>query len=260
MEAAWVAAARGHRVTLFSASDQVGGGLRLESALPGHQPMGELVDWQERRCMTHGVEIRKGAPATSASVRSLKPDAVILATGATMRAPGILANGRDRALSVRELAADLAANKLPPEGRTAVVYDHDHTAPVYAAALALAETHSRVILVTPRTEICQTVNHCSTLGINRRLYQAGIDIRIATEPVSWDEDCVTLQNVFSGHDEPAYNVDTLVYATPRQANDQLVTELGNGSADCAIHAIGDSQSPRNLMIAIHEEHAVAASI
>lgn len=259
LEAAWVAAARGHSVTLFSGSAHLGGSVRLESALPGHEIVGEMVEWQQRRCKRHGVEVRTGVPATAASVAAIKPDAVIVATGATMRPPEALETGRDRAISVRELAASLASGKMAPDGRTAVLYDHDHSAPVYAAALALAQTHDRVILVTPRTEICQVVNHCSKLGINRRLYSAGIDVRIATEPVAWDEDRVSLKNVFSGHIEPAHNVDTLVYATPRQANDKLVSELGNGASG-EIHVIGDCQSPRNLMIAIHEAHAIAGSI
>ena len=51
-------------------------------------------------------------------------------------------------------------------------------------------------------------------------------------------------------------VGILVFATPRRANDALASKLG----ELEIHLIGDCMAPRNLMIAIHEGHAVGNAL
>ena len=63
---------------------------------------------------------------------------------------------------------------------------------------------------------------------------------------------VRYEDVFSKSTTEIGGVDTLVYATPRRADDSLVSEL----ADTEIHLIGDCMAPRNLMVAIHEGHAI----
>ena len=81
LEAAWVAAARGHDVTLLEQKDQLGGGIRWAQQLPGRQEMADLADWRIGECGRRGVDIRLGVTATADSVLELEPDAVVIATG-----------------------------------------------------------------------------------------------------------------------------------------------------------------------------------
>ena len=256
LEAAWIAAARGHEVHLLGAGSSVGGKLRLEACLPGHGEVVKVIDYQLRMAERHGVRLVPGRRADEAAVRALAPDALVLATGAKMRRPRWAWSNTVLAISTVELAERIGT-PAAPSGRTAVLFDHDHTAPTYAVAEALAESHEQVVLLTPRTRIAEAVNHCSALGVHRRLYGLDVEIVTATEPVEIREDGeVRCRNVFSGHEGTIEEVDTVVYATPKRVEDSLVRPL----ADLSPTLIGDCLSPRNLSTAIHEGHAAGISV
>lgn len=247
LEAAWVAAARGHRVTLFGASEQVGGKLALDARLPGRAEVARVPDWQRGLCVRYGVELRLGEPASAESIARLGADVVVLASGSEMRPPEIDCDACT-SLSVREYAN----NPPTSRGGTAVLYDHDHTAMTYAAAEALAAAYQRLVLITPRTGIAQAVNYCSALGIHRRLHALEVEIVTAARPIAFKNGQVRYENVFSKRISDVADVEILVFATPRRVNDALASALDN----VELHLIGDCMAPRNLMVAIHEGHAI----
>lgn len=251
LEAAWVAAARGHRVILIGASADVGGKLIVEARLPGRGEMGRVAAWQRRLAERHGVEMRLGERASAVTIRELEPDAVVLATGASLRPPGIAADN-DTMLSARGYAV---ARHEPARG-TAVLYDHDHTAMTYAVAESLATHHDRVVLLTPRTEIARAVNYCSAIGIHRRLHTLGVEIVTAARALAFEGGSVSYENVFSKRAAEIVDVETVVYATPRRAEDALAPALEGTE----LYLIGDCMAPRNLMIAIHEGHAIGNAL
>ena len=138
LEAAWVAAARGHDVHLLGTGSSAGGKLRLEARLPGHADVAKVGEHQLRMAERHGVRLMLGHRAGEAAVRELAPDAVVLATGAKMRRPRWAWSNTILTISTVEFAERLGT-PAAPSGRTAVLFDHDHTAPTYAVAEALAE-------------------------------------------------------------------------------------------------------------------------
>ncbi|MFA9565443.1 MAG: FAD-dependent oxidoreductase, partial [Acidimicrobiales bacterium] len=79
MEAARVAASRGHRVTLFEASPHLGGALRFAALV--YQPNRRLLAWLIHQMTALGVDVRTGTPASPAEIAALRPDAVIVAIG-----------------------------------------------------------------------------------------------------------------------------------------------------------------------------------
>ena len=84
MEAARIAAQRGHDVTLYEKSSRLGGLVPL-SAIVKDCETPELVEftrWQERELRKAGVKVRKGTAVSADIVRAEKPDAVIVAAGA----------------------------------------------------------------------------------------------------------------------------------------------------------------------------------
>ena len=256
LEAAWVAAARGHEVHLFGAGPSAGGKLLIEARLPGHAEVARVVEHQLRMAERHGVRLALGMRADEAAVRALAPDAVVVASGAKMRRPRWAWSNTVLVISAVELAGRLGT-PAAPGGRTAVLFDHDHTAPTYAVAEALAASHEEVVLLTPRTGIAQAVNYCSGLGVHRRLHVLEVEIVTATEPVEIREDGeVRCRNVFSGHEGVIESVDTVVYATPRRVEDTLARAL----ADLSPTLIGDCLAPRNLAIAIHEGHTLGNAL
>ena len=153
-------------------------------------------------------------------------------------------------------AREYAAAQHQPVGGVAVLYDHDHTAMTYAVADALAANHDRVVLLTPRTDIARAVNYCSAIGIHRRLHTLRVEIVTAARPLAYEDGRVCYENVFSKITSDIDDVRTLVYATPRRADDALASVL----ADTKLYLIGDCMAPRNLMIAIHEGHAIGNAL
>jgi 2,4-dienoyl-CoA reductase-like NADH-dependent reductase (Old Yellow Enzyme family) len=87
MEAARVAAERGHRVTLVEAADRLGGTAWFSQlTTPANGP---LVEWQVAELARLGVDVRLGATATADGIVTLAPDVVVVATGARRGLPPV---------------------------------------------------------------------------------------------------------------------------------------------------------------------------
>ena len=87
LSTAITAAQRGHAVTLFEASGQIGGQLNLAKQIPGKEEFHGLVDWYAAMIAATGVELRLNTPATPDTLQGF--DEIITATGVTPRDPAI---------------------------------------------------------------------------------------------------------------------------------------------------------------------------
>jgi NADPH-dependent 2,4-dienoyl-CoA reductase/sulfur reductase-like enzyme len=251
LQAARIAAQRGHEVTLVSASQQLGGKLRWEAGLPGRGEYQTVLSWMERQLRTTKATIDLGTRATAETVLALDPEIVIVATGSDLRPPNNVTGGS----SARDWRGYLKAFR---SDGTAVLFDMDHGAATYAVADALAERYRKLVLITPRTQLARNVNYCSAIGIHRRLYQADAEIVMAGEPVAFQNSVLTWRNVFTRCARDIANVDLFLWATPRIANDALAQELQRTGIDTRL--VGDCVAPRNLLCAIHEGEAAAMAI
>ncbi|GED23077.1 N-methylproline demethylase [Halomonas halmophila] len=81
LEAARVAAERGHEVLVLEASSEAGGQIRLTAQSPRRRDMMGIIDWRLSRCEALGVEIRYNVFAEAEEVLAENPDVVIVATG-----------------------------------------------------------------------------------------------------------------------------------------------------------------------------------
>ncbi|MEC9099838.1 MAG: FAD-dependent oxidoreductase, partial [Pseudomonadota bacterium] len=251
LEAAWVCAAKGHGVTLFSSASELGGGLLLESKLPGREEMRRIIEHQIFSGEKYGVEYVLNYKVSARDIVDFGSDVVLLATGANHRVPGDLERGA-QVLSAREYT--IQSGNL--NGKTAVLIDEDGTAATYGVADLMAQNFKSVILVTSRPRVAASVNHCSAIGVFRRLYGANIQIQPAQQVLSFVDKVVTLKNPYNAVESKISDVDLLVYSTPRISNDQLADELD----DPLIEKVGDCRSPRNLMTAIQNGHAIADAL
>ena len=92
---ATTAAERGHAVTLYEASTEIGGQLNMAKAVPGKEEFFALLDYYKRRLEVTGVEIRLGAATTADDLVAAGYDEIVVATGVNPRIPDI--EGRDGA-------------------------------------------------------------------------------------------------------------------------------------------------------------------
>ena len=254
LEAAWVAAARGHRVNLYGASTDVGGRLRLDVELPGRAEVAAILSYQQQMAERHGVVMKLGQRVDAATVLDGQPEAVVLATGAKLRRPPGLSPGADPVT-----AADFFVSNHTNQQSAgcALFFDMDHGASAYGVVDLMVQYFDHVILVTPRTQIAQNVNYCSAIGIHRRLHHAEVEIVTAHDLVDYRKHIVTCRNVFTGADRQFEGIDGVIYVTPRIVMDSLGPLL---TARVDIDRVGDCQSPRNLMAAIHSGHLVGLSL
>ena len=101
LSAALTAAERGHDVTLFDRSPQVGGQLHLAASIPGKEEFRGLIDWFAARLSASTVKTRLGAEVTAADLQGFNE--VILATGITPRPAGIAGEDAPQVLGYREV-------------------------------------------------------------------------------------------------------------------------------------------------------------
>jgi glycine/D-amino acid oxidase-like deaminating enzyme len=257
MEAAWIAAARGHRVT-WVGSEQPGGKTRLEAALPGRAELGKVMQYQLARIREHSVKTVVNPHASVADIEALRPDAVVLATGSRMRATS-LASGSQPSLDARDwLAREVSAASPERRPGTAVLFDQDHGAGTYALADLLAKRYSKLVVLTPRTQLGRAIAYVNLIGVYRRLHQARADIIGAALPVRWTGRQLTYANAFNGDETVIDQVDLFLHATPREAQDALVAGLRGRGLE--VHVVGDAYAPRTLLAAIHEGHRAGLTV
>ncbi len=261
LEAAWVAAARGHAVTVFGRGSAPGGRALLRAPLPGGETITSIPDYQVPRAVQAGARFVLGRAATLADVLAERPDAVILATGADMIPPDWLpADMRDVVPDLRTAMAGLAGVRGRQAG-TAVVFDMDHSEGVYAAALHLAGVFERAVIVTPRDTIGAELHLMVRQGMLRRVAQAGVRVVPYAEPVwteaAWDGG-LEVENIHTGVREVIEGVAFLAYATPRAPAVEL--EAGLLAAGVAVHRVGDAAVAGELLAATATGHAAGMDV
>lgn len=263
MEAAWVAAASGHDVTVFGASETIGGKAWLREKLPGGETVSSIYDYQTVAAQRAGAHFRLGRRATAEDIIALRPDTAILATGSTMIPPDWLpaaVQAEGWVPDLRTAMTEVLRRDTVQPG-TAVLFDADHTEGTYAAAEALRARFQRVVVVTPRDTIATDVAMTSRQGILRRLAQQRIEVVPLAEP-RWSDACadghLELVNIYSGAVRVIDDLALLTYATPRVPDDSLAAPLH--AAGMKVVAVGDARAPQEMLFATASGHAAGEAV
>jgi 2,4-dienoyl-CoA reductase (NADPH2) len=145
LAAAMVAAERGHAVTLFEKSGQIGGQLNMAKEIPGKEEFRGLVDWFDTMVARRGIALHLNtAPGPDALAAF---DEVIIATGVRPRDPGIPGQDGPNVLSYVDVLAGKASvgKRVAVIGAGGIGFDvaeylvHDGDSPTEAPALWRAE-------------------------------------------------------------------------------------------------------------------------
>ncbi|ACB84606.1 NAD(P)/FAD-dependent oxidoreductase [Natranaerobius thermophilus] len=100
MEAARIAAKKGHRVTLYEKSDKLGGQINAAATPPFKKRLQDLIDWQERQLNKFGVDIRLNHKITEESSELENVDQIIVAVGAKPLLPKIKGIDKENVVEV----------------------------------------------------------------------------------------------------------------------------------------------------------------
>jgi 2,4-dienoyl-CoA reductase-like NADH-dependent reductase (Old Yellow Enzyme family) len=252
MQAAVAAAERGHAVMLLGATAMPGGAASLHARLPGCADIGAAVAQLARRAQAAGVDFQPGRPAGAAEVLALRPDAVVLATGAAMLPPPGFCDADGTAQDIRTACAALLADP-GRGGALAVLFDMDGTPGAYDAAEFLAGRFARVLLVTPREVIARDSPVLTMQAIHRRLAALGVEILTCHDAVLLAGGSLTLRHVLTGADRIIPGVSLFAHATARAPRDALLAPLL--AAGIRVRAVGDALAPRLMLSAVREGQA-----
>ena len=113
--AAWACAVRGHQVTLVEKANELGGNFRIAAYPTGKGQLTEAIRSMIVKCQLAGVDLRCGVETEEMLLRSLAPDAIILATGSTpliLPIPGLSDCGYVTAQDMLDGKAQMGKNVL----------------------------------------------------------------------------------------------------------------------------------------------------
>ncbi len=245
MKAAAVAAARGHRVRLFEKEKQLGGQTLLAQLLPTRTEFGGIVTNLQREMEIAGVEVNLNTSIDLERIKTDKPDAVILATGATPRWPEF--DGRNEAHVVD--AWQVLRNEVNV-GASVVIADWRADWIGIGIAEKLAEEGCRVRLAVNGYMPGQVIQmYVRDTGAGR-LHKLGVEVIPYARLFGADEDTVYLQHTMSGEPIICEGTDTLVLCQghiPTNTMEDALREMG-----MELYLAGDCLAPRTAEEAVLE--------
>jgi 2,4-dienoyl-CoA reductase-like NADH-dependent reductase (Old Yellow Enzyme family) len=255
LEAARVAAHRGHDVTLVERRDDIGGNLARWAKLPAREHLATLVDWHRRRLDKLGVTIETGVDITIDGVLERSPEAVILATGSIYSADG------DSGFTRMPIAGADPSFVYTPEqvidgevtfsGDVVVVDDEGLQAGVGVAEIAAAQGAKVTLIARKGAPAAHQMFHLP--NIVPRLLAAGVTIMPGIYIRKVAPGAATLYPTIGG---PEWDVpaDSVIVATSRKP----VVDLEPLTEQLPyVYVVGDALAPRTLREATYEGYRFA---
>lgn len=243
MEAARVAALRGHRVTLVERAAELGGQIRY-AMRPTHKgEFGQIVRYLSHQIKAAGVEIRLKEEASLAGVQAEKPDVVVVATGARPHIPPIRGAEQPHVATL----FDVYDGRVDIRGRVCLL-----GANLAGVELAeyLAQRDAEVILVDPGKAMAADAGlRAKWLLLERVQQHPQIDVRLNTTLEEIAADAVLLQS--GGKTEWVRPVAHVILAAGGEAENRLLDALKREWPG-ELYAIGDCVYPRRLNEATYE--------
>jgi 2,4-dienoyl-CoA reductase (NADPH2) len=271
MEAARVAAFRGHQVTLFEKTGTLGGLLPVAATIKGLEIecLPNIIRYLKEQMIKNGVDIRLGQAADTATIENMKPDAVILATGGISTIPEIpginnrkvlLGSGLQKPLkfflkffSPRLL--NLLTKLWIPVGKRVVVIGTD----IHGCELAefLTKRRRKVILIDKAEEPGEgMINHLK-FQLFWWFQKKGVEmVNGVKEYVAINDKGIVI--LTADGFKRTIEADNIIPANPMKPDTALLEKLKGKVPE--VYAVGDCAEPKLIVDAIGAGFNVAKNI
>ncbi len=262
MEAARVAARRGHRVVLAEAMPDLGGTLSLAARAPTRQQLGDFVHWLSAEVYAEGVDVRLSTFISEQDLEEFEADEYIVATGAEPRLDGLQMSHPGEPIEGIDLDHVISSNQLFEEARVggthALVIDDVGHYEGLAAAEHLVSQGLKVTMVTRLPALAPGVRTAlMTDPALERLADKPFTYHVGTRVLKTDGQSASLQAV-TGGDAWSVNADKVVFVSLNRPRNELADVLV--SRGLPHRLVGDANSPRFLVRAVAEGNAAGRSV
>jgi 2,4-dienoyl-CoA reductase (NADPH2) len=277
MEAARVAAFRGHRVSLYEKAEKLGGQLHLAAAPPGRGEFLTFVSYLERQMKAQNVAVYTRTEITPEYVELEKPDVVVVATGAEPWASEIKGINRPNVV----MAWDVLSGRVDA-GKEVVVIGGGAVGlgtAIFLARKGTIDGDTLRFLMANQAETFETLNSLLFRGVKKvtvveMLNRLGQDLGRSTRWTImqdlWRLSIKAMTHTHAkeitdggvivdrGGQENLIRGDTVVVATGAKAVNALYKKLQGRASE--IYLIGDAKTPRKALEAVAEGLAVGRII
>jgi NAD(H)-dependent 7beta-hydroxy-3-oxo-delta4-cholenoic acid oxidoreductase len=257
LEAARVAALRGHQVTLCEKGGKLGGQLNLAAVAPTKQEICVWIQYLATQVQKAGVRVELHKEVTPDLVEQMKPDVVIVATGGECLVPPI--PGVDKAKVVH--STDVLQGKVTPVRAKVLIIGGGSVACEIADAIAgpgdnPLDAENAVTIIEMLPEVAQDEPPGARMLLLQRLRERGVRIVTSATVKEITDDGVVIAR--DGRKETVGGMDHIILACGTRSVDHLREDLKGKVSE--IYVVGDAKRPRRALEAIAEGAAVGRAI
>ena len=256
MEAAFIAARRGHHVVLVDKQEEPGGQLRIASVPPAKQELTRVIKYQFSRLAEAGVDVRMGVELTAEDIqRDFAGYEVVLAYGAEPIVPGFM-TGFKQVMTADDLLAGRAfpGKKIVIVGGGSVGCETaDYLAPLVND---LAPSNRDVTLIEMTRTLAANEGGAGRAVLVTRILDKGVHVLTEAKLTGVTEDAISYEK--DGEEHVIEGADTLVLALGYRPNTVLADTLAEAGFTC--HVLGDSRQCGNLRDAIGAGYEAACEL
>lgn len=249
MEAAIVAAKKGHEVHLFEKGDRLGGQFYIASIPPFKGEIAEFLAWQIKQLADEKVTIHMGVELTEEIAAEQKPDAVIIATGSTPGYPQLKGIKKENVL----FAGEVLEGKKEVGERVAIIGGGAVGA---ETASHLANHGKNVTIIEMLPKLATDANPFVRRFLLQDLAEHGIQIYVNSTVTELSDDGLMIKRM--GREEKIGPFDTVVLAAGLRPLNDLHSKLQKKVSQ--IIAIGDAVTIRKALDAIQEGYLAGLGI
>jgi len=242
MEAARLAAVRGHEVAIYERQSELGGQLIVGAVPPHKQELALLHRYLAHQLEESAVQVKLGVEVTPELVENEMPHSVILATGSVSFIPAIPGIGSSKVVT----SVDVLSGKTDV-GQTVVVVGGELVG--CETADFLSQRGRDVTVVRRGPEMASKMYSGSRHALLGRLKERGVTLIVSVK----EYEAITEEGlaIIDGQGERrTLKADTIVLATGAVPEDQLAKAIEGKVGE--VHLAGDCAQPRRILDAIHD--------